>query len=67
MKRELGYIYREPQIILQRAAGWLPLPYTVSIRTTIFSYSNSVFKRLIEFKNKILFLNNYTLALRIIN
>ena len=31
MKRELGYIYREPQIILQRAAcgsraaGWPPL------------------------------------------
>ena len=33
MKRELGYIYREPQIILQRAAcgsrvaGWSPLIY----------------------------------------
>ena len=27
MKRELGYIYREPQIILQRAAGWQPLLY----------------------------------------
>ena len=25
MKRELGYIYREPQIILQRAAVWPPL------------------------------------------
>ena len=34
MKRDLGYIYREPQIILQRAecgsraAGWPPLLYS---------------------------------------
>ena len=34
MKREFGYIYREPQITLQRsacgsrAAGWAPLIYT---------------------------------------
>ena len=30
MKRELRYIYREPQIILQRAAGWPPLAYNVA-------------------------------------
>ena len=34
MKRELGYIHREPQIVLQRAfcgsraADWTPLQYT---------------------------------------
>ena len=27
MKQELGYINREQQIILQRAAGWQPLVY----------------------------------------
>ena len=37
MKRELGYIYREPQIILQRAAyglqatDWSPLVYGMKI------------------------------------
>ena len=41
MKRDLGNIYRETQIILQRAAcgsratDWLPLPYSVT------SYSGS--------------------------
>ena len=29
MKRELGYIYREPQITLQRAAGWPPVFYII--------------------------------------
>ena len=29
MKREFGYIYRKPQITLQRAAGWLPLLYAM--------------------------------------
>ncbi len=35
MKRALGYIFREPQIILQRAAGWPPLLYSVYFFTVI--------------------------------
>ena len=39
MKRELGHIYRESQIILQRAAcgsrvvGWLPLAYSINLKS----------------------------------